>query len=342
LARSDLHDVRERFLEEQFGEPDLVLHPVISEFPHVDVNVYPPATTGRPYVTLVTNGLSDFLLEYEYEAPDWNCDRAELVMYLADLELSRFQTEFPWQVNLLRRLARLPSQTDFRPAAFMALPNGTPPEPYSRPSELTHAVLLPPWHEPAEFRDGFDGPDGTSVEFLWLDLMTSAEAAFLEQRGPGPFLSLLQSAGHEPPTRSLRPCYARAEKDLLVVSDYDDNRVRQLETRVYEGDDGPVHLVKVGIDVADAGAADLFVARLVRQVALQRSCSPPQTTALVVTIVGELTAPAFAALWWKHLMDSTAMSFFMSKMTHASVIQGTRTGEVLSECSLLEPDGGRG
>jgi hypothetical protein len=49
-----------------------------------------------------------------------------------------------------------------------------------------------------------------------------------------------------------------------------------------------------------------------------------------------LTAPDFAALWWKHLADSPQMRFFMAKMSLASVIQGTRKGVALSERTLLQ------
>ncbi len=298
--------------------------------------VYQGRATGRPHVTLVTSGLSDYRLQTEYPPPEWFCERAELIMYLPDLGLSPGQTEFPWQVEFLRKVSRAPAKTDFRPAAFMALPNGMPPEPFSQSSNLTHAALLPPWHEPTALRDGFDAPDGTSVEFLWLDFITSAEAEYLEQRGPAAFLALLQSRDHGPPTRLFRDCYASDVEGLVVPTKWDDNRVRQLETCVLEGIDGPAYVIKLAIDVEDAGTADSFVAGLVKKVAVQRMGSPPDTAALVVTIVGDLSAHAFAELWRKHLATSPPMTFFMSRMAHAEVIQGTRTGEKLDECSLVE------
>jgi hypothetical protein len=63
--------------------------------------------------------------------------------------------------------------------------------------------------------------------------------------------------------------------------------------------------------------------------------SPPETQAMLVSIVGDLDAPAFARLWRKHLPSHTAMSYFMSRMNQADVVQGTREGLKLSECSLL-------
>ena len=333
MSDSGLPALRAAFLEESFGTADLVLHPVPSEFRHVDVRVYGPASTGCAYTTLVTDGLSDLLLERPYPGSSWACERVELVMYLEDPKLVPFQTEMPWEVELFRKVARLPLFTDLRPEAFLALPNFIPPRPFVRGSSLTHSVLLPPLAEPPEVREGFDAPDGTSVELLWFDLATTAEVDLLAERGPAAYLALLEAKRHGPPLRLRRRCHVGSRPG--PPTDPAPNRIRRLEVGAFAADHGEVVSLSVALDIEDPASAEPFVAALIGKVAVQRMVSPPETQVMIVSIIGDLDARVFAELWRKHLPASAALSYFMSRMAKADVMQGTPAGVKLSECSLL-------
>jgi len=114
------------------------------------------------------------------------------------------------------------------------------------------------------------------------------------------------------------------------------NQICQLETRALTGPDGDVSAIMCAIDVDDAAAAEPFVKEVLEKVLLQRMTSPPDTTLMLVTIIGALGADEFARLWKLHLAGDEAMTFFMSQMTKADVLHGDAGGNVLGHASLIE------
>jgi len=92
----------------------------------------------------------------------------------------------------------------------------------------------------------------------------------------------------------------------------------------------------VAIDIQDGATAASFVDGLVSRVLSQRMTSHPDTSMMLVTIIGEMTAKGFSELWARALVGYPAMAAFMSLMTVADVIRGTRDGTVLDRHSLLQ------
>jgi hypothetical protein len=113
------------------------------------------------------------------------------------------------------------------------------------------------------------------------------------------------------------------------------NQIRQLETRALAGPHGDVSAIMCALDVGDAAAADGFVKDVLDQVLVQRMISPPDTSFMLVTIIGELAATDFARLWSKHLATEPAMAAFMTQMTKADVLQGDARGQILGQASLI-------
>jgi hypothetical protein len=127
------------------GKVEHVFHEIVSDLVHVDVHLVPPQP-NRPFVTLVTSGMSDkpMTLPPGCDAPEY----AELLLCLPpDWPLD--QTEFKdeanyWPIRLLKFLARLPHAYDTWLGFGHTVPNGDPPEPYDASTGLCCALLLPP------------------------------------------------------------------------------------------------------------------------------------------------------------------------------------------------------
>jgi hypothetical protein len=210
MAETQLGVLRHAFLESSFGPPSLLIHTAPPGSPPMDLAIWAPQTRGLPYVTIATDGLSDQLLPSDKAPPDWACERVELIMYLPELTLDPQSQQIPWELAFFRMVADLPARAGIPLHAFFVIANGDPAKPFIADSLLTHAVLLPPSAEAVEFRDGFDAPDGTSVEYLWLDFLTAAEAYTLRDGGNVRLLQMLAAAGHAPPTKFARSCLTGA------------------------------------------------------------------------------------------------------------------------------------
>jgi hypothetical protein len=210
MAETSLATVRHEFLNDYFGPPSILIHTSAPDSSALDLAIWSPEARGLPYLTIATDGLSDLVQPSEKAPPDWACERAELILYLPKLVLDPETKQIPWELAFLRMVADLPSHAGVPLHAFFVIANGQPAKPFVPDSLLTHGILLPPSAEEVELRDGFDAPDGTSVEYLWLDFLTTAEANTLRDGGNVRLLQLLADGGHAPPTDFARPCLTQA------------------------------------------------------------------------------------------------------------------------------------
>lgn len=137
-------------IERHIGEPETVLHQMISVHVHVDIHLVPP-TDERPCWTLVTTGMS----ERAMRAPEPELSRAELVMILPPdwpVEQAKMDDERNyWPFRLLQQLAVLPHEYDTWLWFGHTVPNGDPPEEYADGAGFCGAVLLPLALCPEEF-----------------------------------------------------------------------------------------------------------------------------------------------------------------------------------------------
>lgn len=98
---------------------------------------------------------------------------------------------------------------------------------------------------------------------------------------------------------------------------------------------GPIVAIMIGIDVHDGATADSFVAEVAEQFKMQRMISPPNTNALLVTMVGDMSAARFAECWRALVRGDEILTVFMSQMRLADVRHGTAAGQALESVSLL-------
>lgn len=109
----------------------------------------------------------------------------------------------------------------------------------------------------------------------------------------------------------------------------------QVKTVPLGGPNGPTHAMMMALNVNDPATADGFVAEVVEQFKLNRMVAPPDTSLLLITLIGDLPAERFAARWHRLVEQDEIARAFMSRMVMADAVQGTESGQQLSKASLL-------
>lgn len=115
----------------------------------------------------------------------------------------------------------------------------------------------------------------------------------------------------------------------------DVNGIVRVKTLEVETDDGPAVAMMIALAIGDAAAADEFVMVVAERFKLERMSAPPNTSMLLLTIIGEMSAESFAARWKQVVEADPVIGAFMAKMVVAEVVQGTNEGQQLSLASLL-------
>ena len=113
------------------------------------------------------------------------------------------------------------------------------------------------------------------------------------------------------------------------------NEVVQIKTEQLDDDEGTTHAMFVALRVSDPMSVEKFIKEVAQKALSHRMVSPPDTSMILFTITGELTAARFRQLWQRHVSPQTPMGVFMSRMRVADAIHGTSDGQVLDQCSLL-------
>lgn len=98
------------------------------------------------------------------------------------------------------------------------------------------------------------------------------------------------------------------------------------------------HGITVSVNTDDRGMPPEFVAKLAATIALHRMCSPPDTSVLVISVIGPFDADVFRREWTSVIDDGSAESFalkiFLDQMSSAVLIHGKSDGTILQEVPL--------
>jgi hypothetical protein len=108
-----------------------------------------------------------------------------------------------------------------------------------------------------------------------------------------------------------------------------------MKTVRVNGPNGPANAIMMAVNIDEPSTAEAFVSQVVEKFKLHRTISPPDSSLLLVTLVGDQTAERFAAKWCGIEQADPILRAYMSLMVVADVIQGTKTGQQLSKASLL-------
>lgn len=113
------------------------------------------------------------------------------------------------------------------------------------------------------------------------------------------------------------------------------NNIAKIETVNLNGPNGPMTAIMISLNIYDLVTVPAFIQEVITTFKSQRMLSPPNTSGMLVTIMGSLPAESFAQHWRAAAQTDQSMAFFMSQMTIADVMQGTPAGQMLSKASLL-------
>jgi hypothetical protein len=172
-----------------------VFHELASHLVHIDVDLIPPQP-NRDFVTLVTTGMSDrpMTLPPDCDAPEY----AELLICLPvdwPLEQADFKDEANfWPIGLMKFLARLPHKYDTWLGFGHSVPNGDPPEPFDKSTDLCAALVAPP----TLFDERFDQlaiSDDKVVQFYAVMPLYREELDFKLRHGTEALLRRFRAAG---------------------------------------------------------------------------------------------------------------------------------------------------
>ncbi len=98
----------EKFVEEQFGHFESVLHEIVSPDIHLDVIVVPP-NEKHNYYQLVTMGMGAYKMKIPQMFKILHLERAELVICLPpDWNVNSSKEEDYWPIRVLKSAARIP------------------------------------------------------------------------------------------------------------------------------------------------------------------------------------------------------------------------------------------
>jgi hypothetical protein len=113
------------------------------------------------------------------------------------------------------------------------------------------------------------------------------------------------------------------------------NKIAQVKTVATNGPNGPTNAMMMAVNIGDPVSAEQFVGEVFQKFKMHRMMAPPDTSMLLITLIGGLTAQQFAARWKELAEGDEVVRHFMSLMTVADVVQGTKAGQELSKSSLL-------
>ena len=112
------------------------------------------------------------------------------------------------------------------------------------------------------------------------------------------------------------------------------NSIHNLATKQFTNDSGEFPAIVMGLNILDMASADTFLDQVIEKFKNQRMCSPPHTANMTITIVGDMTAKEFCALWLRRSGNDPILKHFMSLMVLADVLH-IRGRELLDRASLI-------
>lgn len=115
------------------------------------------------------------------------------------------------------------------------------------------------------------------------------------------------------------------------------NELKQLKTIQRQTCDGPAYTILMVLDIYDHASAREFVYQILEKFKMQWMIGPPQTTHLLVTLIGEVSAAQFVQYWHEKTGVDPVLKTIMSLMKVADVWHGSPTGEMLEQETLLKP-----
>ncbi len=113
------------------------------------------------------------------------------------------------------------------------------------------------------------------------------------------------------------------------------NSIVNLKTVNTDSPSGAIPVIVMGLNIDDLDSADEFILEAAEKFKLQRMCSPPTTSAMLITVVTAMPIAQFVSRWRQISSEDEILGFFMSQMRRADVMRGTTVGVALETASLV-------
>ena len=113
------------------------------------------------------------------------------------------------------------------------------------------------------------------------------------------------------------------------------NKLVQIKTVQGRSAANPSFAIVANIDIKDAGTAESFLREVAEVFICHRMCSPPDANAMLITIIGSMSAARCAELWRRFMTEDKALRFVMSQMRIADVVHGDESGAELDRVSII-------
>jgi hypothetical protein len=116
------------------------------------------------------------------------------------------------------------------------------------------------------------------------------------------------------------------------------HKIVQCETRLLSSKDGPKSGIFIAADLYTVSALDALVHDLVERFKVHRLVSPPETSLLLITVIGECDARDVAARWRKRVAEDKIAGVWMARMEKADVGVGASSGQMTTAFQSILPE----
>src|SRR5262249_17525455 len=112
------------------------------------------------------------------------------------------------------------------------------------------------------------------------------------------------------------------------------NQIREVTFRPGPGaDGGPAPFMAPGM--RQPGSLPFFLEDVVTRFKRARASGPPDARAMLITIVGDVSAAEFALAWQASVAEDAPARALLGMLHQADVMQGDAQGRMLGQASLL-------
>lgn len=113
------------------------------------------------------------------------------------------------------------------------------------------------------------------------------------------------------------------------------NKIAKMETREFETNEGVLHAIMCAVNVYEEALLEEFVDELIEAVVLQRTMSDPSTSLLCISMMGDVEAGKVAQLIAERGSSNEVFKMYMSQMSKADLVHGTKEGSIIETISLI-------
>lgn len=132
----------EKFIKDNFGDYDSILHEIVSIGINLDIIIIPP-TKENNYYKLITMGMGAYKMNVPNELKKYELQRAELVLYLPPTwDIKSSNEDNYWPIRCLKEIARLPIDNNTWLGYGHTVSNNKENTPYSRNTNFCSMILL--------------------------------------------------------------------------------------------------------------------------------------------------------------------------------------------------------